>query len=434
MLSRRILGLVAAGALVAAGVGLAREPNVAHAAPRSPSTAEVLSPSAVKHVARKVADATVGNLAHPGRLGSVFVRLEELEARRATNDVRILQFGDSHTASDYGTSVARARLASRFGDGGRGFIPMGQPYRRLFQAGEAMARGTGFSADGAPLVGSRTTGDGLFGLAGFAMDTRMPGASMTSDLTVSADRFEIAYLAQPGGGSFEVWLDGQRKERVATDQATRGSAFRTIAVGRGPHTLEARAVGDGPLRIYGVRLDDDALGITFDSLGMNGARATTPLASDETNFGEQLARVAPALAILAYGTNEAGDSVTTPEEHGVAIRSLAERLRKGAPSASCIVLGAPDRDAWGRGGAHTLPKLVEILAAQREAADAAGCAFYDQFAAMGSGGAIARWSSESPPRAQRDLVHLTRAGYAFLAEALVRDLTSSYEAWKSEPR
>ncbi len=434
MLSRRFFGLVAAGVVVAASVGFAREPNVAHAEPRLPSTAEILSPSVVKHVARKVQDATVGNLAHPNRLASLFARLEELEAGRAKSDVRIVQFGDSHTASDYGTSVARARLAARFGDGGRGFIPMGEPYRRLFQAGEAMARGIGFSADGAPLFGPRTTGDGLFGLAGFAMDTRTPGASMTSDLTVSADRFEIAYLAQPGGGSFEVWLDGQRKERVATDQSTRGSAFRTIAVGRGPHTLEARAVGDGPLRIFGVRLDDDAVGVTLDSLGMNGARATTPLASDETNFAEQLARVAPALAILAYGTNEAGDSVTTPEEHGAAIRSLAERVRKGAPSASCVVLGAPDRDAGARGGARTLPKLVEIMAAQREAADAAGCAFYDQFAAMGASGAIGRWASESPPRARRDLVHLTRAGYAFLAEALVRDLTSTYAAWKNEPR
>ena len=433
-MSRRFLGLVTVGALVAASVGFARESNVAHAAPRSPSTAEILSPSAVKHVARKVQDATVGNLAHRARLVPLFARLEELEAGRAKSDVRIVQFGDSHTASDYGTSVARAGLAARFGDGGRGFIPMGEPYRRLFQAGEAMARGTGFSADGAPLFGRRTTGDGLFGLAGFAMDTRMPGASMTSDLTASADRFEIAYLAQPGGGSFEVWLDGQRKERVATDQATRGSAFRTIAVGRGPHRLEARAVGDGPLRIFGVRLDDDALGVTLDSLGMNGARATTPLASDETNFAEQVARVAPALAILAYGTNEAGDSVTTPEEHGAAIRMLVERVRKGAPSASCIVLGAPDRDVGARGGARTLPKLVEIMAAQREAADAAGCAFYDQFAAMGSIGAIGRWASESPPRARRDLVHLTRAGYAFLAEALVRDLTSTYAAWKNEPR
>jgi lysophospholipase L1-like esterase len=426
--SRRTIGLLAATALVAAAtLGLAREPGVAQASPRVPTTAETPSARLALRVARKASDSPIGNLEHPSRLASLFARFAELDTHHATSDVRILQLGDSHTASDYGTSVARTRLAARFGDGGRGFIPMGQPYRRLFQAGEAMARGVGFEPDGAPLQGTRTTGEGLFGLAGFAMDTRSVGATMTSDLTASADHFELEYLAQPGGGSFDVSIDGRVQARIATGHATRGSAFRSFAVTRGPHTLEARAVGDGPLRIYGVRLDDDAVGITFDSFGMNGARATTPLAADEAHFGGELARVSPSLAILAYGTNESGDSTTTPDEHAAAIKSLVERLRKGAPSASCVVLGPPDRSAGGR----TLPKLLEIIAAQQKAADDAGCAFYDQFAAMGASGAIGRWSRESPPRARRDMVHLTRAGYAFLADALVRDLLAGYESWKT---
>jgi lysophospholipase L1-like esterase len=396
---------------------------------------EVPTARAVKHVVGKAPVAAIGELGHPSRLAPLFARLEELEGRRAKTDLRIVQLGDSHTASDYGTSVARAKLAARFGSGGRGFIPMGQPYRRLFQAGEVMARGSGFEADGAPLLGARAaTSDGLFGLAGFAMGSRGAGATMTSDFTAAADSFEIAYLAQPGGGSFEVAIDGKSRGRVTTGDAVRGAAYRSFPVARGPHTLEARAVGDGPTRIFGVRLEDDAVGITFDSLGMNGARASTPLASNESLFGEQLARLAPALAIVAYGTNEAGDSMTTPEEHAAAIRALVERMKKAAPGTSCVVLGPPDRDAPSYGGARTLPKLLEIIAAQQRAADDAGCAFFDQFAAMGASGAIGRWSSESPPRARRDLVHLTRAGYAFLAEALVHDLVAGYESWKSEPR
>jgi lysophospholipase L1-like esterase len=431
VLSRRILGLAFASALAAAGLGVAREPGVAHASPRVPSAVEIPMARAVKHVARKAAASQTGNLAHPSRLATLYEALGELEAKRAKTDVRIAQLGDSHTASDYGTSIARARLAARFGDGGRGFIPLGQPYRRLFQAGEAMARGNGFEADGAPLFGARApTSDGLFGLAGFAMDSRLAGATMTSELTASADSFEVAYLAQPGGGTFELSIDGKSRGRVSTGQASRGSAYRSFAASRGPHTVEARALGDGPTRIFGVRLEDEAVGITFDSFGMNGARASTPLAADESHFGEQLARLAPALVIVAYGTNESGDSMTTPEEHADAIRRLAQRVQKGAPGASCLVLGPPDRDAGGR----TLPKLAQIIAAQERAADDAGCAFFDQFAAMGASGAIGRWSAESPPRARRDLVHLTRAGYAFLAEALVRDLLAGYETWKIEPR
>jgi lysophospholipase L1-like esterase len=416
---------LAIGTVLIGGAGMDSAPRVAHAAPRAPSTAETTRASVVKRIAKKAPrDATVGYLEHPARLVSLFERLQMLETHQAQSDVRIVQFGDSHTASDYGTSVARARLARRFGDGGRGFIPMGQPYRRLFQAGELVGRGIGFDPIEASSPKLRDAPDGFFGPTGVAMDARAAGATLGSELSASADRFEIAYLAQPNGGSFDVYVDGQNRGRVTTHQAARAAAFRELPVARGPHTLEARAVGDGAVRIFGVRLDDQAIGVTWDSLGLNGAKATTLLASDEAHFGEQLAHIAPALVIVAYGTNESGDTTTTPDEHDAAIRSLVGRAK--ARSAECIVLGPPDR------GARTLTKLVDLIAVQRRAADDAGCAFYDQLGAMGGTNAIGRWASESPRRAQRDFVHLTRSGYAVVGQALVDDLVSAYETWKRE--
>lgn len=431
--SRRTLALVAVSGLALAVLAVDREPRVAQAAPRVPSSAEGVGTSAVRRITKKASDTTVGHLEHPARLATMFARLEELDAHTARSDVRVVQLGDSHTASDYGTSVARARLATRFGDGGRGFLPMGQPYRRLFQSGEAMARGVGFEPLKASLLGIRPAGDdGFYGPSGVAMEARAAGSSMTSELTASAESYEVAYFTQPGGGTFEVLVDGKSKGRITTDQAIRASASRSFPVTRGSHTLETRAVGDGPVRIFGVRLDDAALGVTFDSLGMNGAKATTLLTSDDAHLREQIARLAPTLVILAYGTNEAGDSTTTPAEHAAAMVSLAEHVKAGAPSASCIMLGPPDRDGRTMTGIHSLPKLAEIIAAQRRAADDAGCAFFDQRAAMGAPDAIGRWASESPPRARRDLVHLTRAGYATLAEALVSDVVKAYDGWKRE--
>ena len=363
------------------GAAVGRESHVAQASPRAPSTGETLRASVVKRVAKKaLRDVTEGHLEHPARLASLFERLQALEAHQAQAVVRVVQFGDSHTASDYGTSVARARLARRFGDGGRGFIPMGQPYRRLFQAGELVSRGVGFEPIAAASAKSGAPPDGFFGPTGIAMDGRAAGAFLGSELSASADRLEIAYLAQPGGGSFDVYVDGRNRGRVATEQSARAAAFREFPVSRGPHSLEARAVGDGAVRIFGVRLDDQAVGVTWDSLGINGAKATTLLDSDESHFGEQLAHIAPALAIVAYGTNESGDSTTTPDDHHAAIRALVARAK--VPGAECIVLGPPDR------GARTLPKLVDMIAAQRR--------------------------------------------YAVVAQALVDDLVAAYETWKRE--
>lgn len=416
-------------ALLFGSVSVDTTMNEAQASPRIARTHESAVTASSESPPRSY-DKPVGNLEHPSRLSGLFTRLSALEAGRAQADVRIVQYGDSHTASDYGTSVARTRLTARFGDGGRGFIPLGDPYKRLFQAGEAVTRASGFTADEAS-ASKHGDSDNLCGPTGIAMVTRTGGASMTSELSASADSYEVAYLAQPRGGSFDVYVDGKKLGRVATDQSSRAAAFRTFDVARGSHSLEVRAAGDGELRIFGVRLDDKAFGMTFDSFGINGAKSMTPLASNEAHQIEELAHIAPSLVITAYGTNETGDSTTSPDEHGAAIRTFVARVQKASPGASCLVLGPPDRGVRNGQGIGTMSKLADIIAAQRKAADEAGCAFFDQFSAMGGAGSIGKWSSESPPRARRDLVHLTRAGYANLADALSRDVITAYDDWKT---
>jgi lysophospholipase L1-like esterase len=178
--------------------------------------------------------------------------------------------------------------------------------------------------------------------------------------------------------------------------------------------------------VFGARLDDDAFGVTVDALGINGAKATTLLASNADHFREELVHSAPTLVILAYGTNEAGDTTTSSEDHVTALRSLVERVK--IPSAACLLLGPPDR------GAHTLPKLLTLIEVQRTVAADVGCAFYNQFVAMGGVDSMGRWANEPPPRrAQRDFVHLTRSGYALVNEALAHDLLAAYDAWKAKP-
>jgi lysophospholipase L1-like esterase len=78
------------------------------------------------------------------------------------------------------------------------------------------------------------------------------------------------------------------------------------------------------------------------------------------------------------------------------------------------------------------PRLAEIIAAQRRVAEAADCAFYDQFAAMGGAGSIAAWAAEQPPRARKDGVHLSRDGYSELAGAFVGELERAYAAFRAE--
>ena len=69
---------------------------------------------------------------------------------------------------------------------------------------------------------------------------------------------------------------------------------------------------------------------------------------------------------------------------------------------------------------------------QRKVAEAAGCAFYDQQEAMGGPGSIVAWATEPDSRASRDRIHLTRAGYAYMATAFAGDLMHAYDEWRAE--
>lgn len=376
--------------------------------------------------------ATPTNLTGAATLAPLFAKLAELDAKTAAADVRVVQLGDSHTASDYGVSVLRRALQERFGDGGRGFLPLGAPYKRLFQAGELMADGEGFD----PREGGKrkAEGDGFFGPTGIAMVTTQAGAHMTSRIAASPTTLSVAYLQQPSGGTFDLLLDGARLATVETKGERKVSA-RTVEVpaaeaSRGEHRVEIRARGNGEARLFGMDLDVPAKGVVVDALGINGAKMSTRLDDDETAFAQALQILHPSLVVLAYGTNEAGDG-TTPEAHEGHATEMVARLRRAVPNVPCLLLGPPDRASSSGGTWTTMPRLVEMVEVQRRVAGKVGCAFFDQLAAMGGPGTIHAWAGEAKARARKDHVHLTRDGYGVLATALARDLVTAYEASRS---
>jgi len=80
----------------------------------------------------------VGHLVGAERLAHLLDALAALEGGHSHRDVRILQYGDSHTAGDLGVAAFRHALQARFGDGGRGFegsARASSPWRFLFQTG-----------------------------------------------------------------------------------------------------------------------------------------------------------------------------------------------------------------------------------------------------------------------------------------------------------
>ena len=368
---------------------------------------------------------SVSKIENPGALVNFFEALAEVSSGRRIEPVRVMHFGDSHVAADVLTAEIRLRLQNQFGDGGAGYIVPRNPMstrRRAVVSGATQ----GWQIEG---IGGRSESDGIYGPAGISLATNAPHERIW--LEASCNHFEVYYVSQPGGGKIDIKIDGASaldgplslaSHRVATGSITFDNPADTI------HRLEIRTLAAGKARILGSVAERIVPGVSYDVLGINGARASRLLSWNPGAFAANLAQRKPDLIILAYGTNEVADASWTPPSYRRLLDAVIRELHNAAPQASILLFAPPDR--------ADLPIAAERMAAlvetERRAAIESDAAFWSAFAAMGGPGSMNVWVGRG--LAQGDHVHLTRPGYALLADAFFRDLMRAYDSSRARSR
>jgi lysophospholipase L1-like esterase len=413
----------------------ARKPVIKTVATKKPAATTTAKKPAPRRAPRSSVNAATRAEAHEGVVEKVsrgaqlpvenaaalvpfFEQLYRQQHGELTGPLRALHYGDSHVAADEWTGDIRERLQQTFGDGGSGYSLAGRPWNsyRRFDVKSGSTRG--WHSDG--LVGR--TGDGIYGLGGVSMTASSPRQSVY--LVAEGQQFELFYLQQPGGGAIQIYDNGTPVERISTDGDTAPSYFHYDAE-PGAHRLEAETLDRAPVRLFGW-VAEKPTGVTYEALGINGASASMMLDWNGEVLKSNIERRNPALIVLSYGTNEAARRDWTLESYRDMFTRLLDRLRADAPTATILVVGPPDRAVRVRGkGWVTLDHIDTIVEAEREAALAKGCAFWDQRAKMGGKGSMREWVLAG--MAQSDYVHLTATGYHMIGDAMFRDLMSEYD-------
>jgi lysophospholipase L1-like esterase len=356
---------------------------------------------------------------NPAAMVPFFEQLRRLKSGEANGPLSILHYGDSHTAADEWTGSMRELLQAQFGNGGAGYSLAGRPFtgyrRQDLKSGESR----GWQTEGLLTRGN----DGLYGLGGVSISTNLRGQSVY--LEAECSRLELFYLQQPGGGALQLYDNGTAVDKISTDGPV-GPGYFQYQAAAGPHRFELETLARAPVRLFGWVTEKDR-GITYETLGINGAQASIMFRWDDAMLASNIARRNPALIVLAYGTNEASNADWTQDSNREMFTKLLHRLRQDAPTASILVLGPPDREYRARGRWATLDKLDRIVAAQREAALANGCGFWDMREKMGGKGAMREWVTAG--LAQYDHVHFTAPGYRRLGNTLFRDLMYNYDKY-----
>jgi len=397
--------------------------RVATVAPASYATRE----ATMAHITESLASVRVG-IENPDALQPFFDQLKQLESDPKSSEVRILQFGDSHTAADMFTGALRTLFQTKFGDGGAGYSYPGYPFAGYRIHGTHRAQSVGWTVTGTHF---RDLGDGMLGMGGVSLSTVHAGDWISLD--ADATSVEVQYLVQPGGGNIEIYDGDTLLTSVSTDGETAAGHY-DAQVAAGPHHFEVRTISSAPVRLFGLVTEQPA-GVTYEAIGLNGAEAGVILKWNEPLADDLMSQRNLSLIVLAYGTNEASDSNWSEESYAAMFRTLIERLRKQAPKAAILVLGPADRELrQGRSRrAAWVPYdgIDRIIRAQRAVCRQMGCAYWDERARMGGFGTMREWVSVG--WGQGDHTHFTGEGYNELAASLFSDIVQQYNRYEGNP-
>jgi len=347
------------------------------------------------------------------------------EAKQGTlgRAVRVSWYGDSVIATDAIPGRLRTLLQGELGDGGPGFVYVVPPHR--FCGHEAITRSSTGSWI-AHAISTTQTADGLYGVGGSTAET--DDGRATIKLTVgTASQVELYYLAQPHGGSAALAADGKTIMTVETRHDRKQAGYASARIEGGARRFDLTTTGK--VRVFGIDLEN-ATGAVVDNLGVVSVNVKSFDANNPAHFEAELAHRSADLVMIMIGANEAqwlGPTDHDTRDYAAHYTKLLAEVRGARPDAACLVVSPTDQAEAKDGGYPSRPVMPVLVAAQRSAALAQGCAFYSTYDWMGGKGSAAQWFRKG--LVGTDFQHLSRKGANKLSESVFGALMAGYHAY-----
>jgi lysophospholipase L1-like esterase len=403
-------------------------PAVLDFTPRKSSAAPIEEEQLRMHPDKDAASYKIFRLSDPAHaLDHFFEALQRTESREPGAVTRVVHYGDSPTTADLITGDARKLLQARFGDGGHGFCLLQKPWAWYDHNGVSI-QGSGWSIE--PATQSKLR-DGLYGLGGVSFRGDSGAATEFILKDPGHTGIEIAYLAQPLGGTLAIGAEGKVLGTVDTRGPSIKPGYSLLPLPSGTRHISIR-VESGTVRAFGVRFEKPGPGVEYDSLGLNGAFVSVlAKAFNAGHWGEELRHLQPDLVIINYGTNESGYATFVDQSYGKELGEVVRRVRAALPEASILLMSPMDRgtrEASGEiGTVPTIPRLVTI---QQRVAGETACGFFNTFLAMGGPGTMGQWYQAEPRLVGGDFIHPMPAGARIVGNLLYQALFDGYNQFK----
>jgi lysophospholipase L1-like esterase len=236
-------------------------------------------------------------------------------------------------------------------------------------------------------------------------------------------------MQEPNGGQVDlrVTAGGVTRTETLNAKGERTSKVYSVSVPDGEAQL--RLLVKSRTRLFGVSLERDAVGVTYNSLGAHAALAVYWKKQNVQHWKDQMDLRKPALVVLQYGTNESALDRIEWDKYEADLSDVFDMVKTAAPNASVLVMAPMDRSEGPSG--KTMGVILKLREKQHKVALAKGFAFWDTYLAMGGEGSMGKWVKAIPQLGSSDYTHPTPAGGEVIADLLMKALTTGYQAYAS---
>lgn len=190
-------------------------------------------------------------------------------------------------------------------------------------------------------------------------------------------------------------------------------------------TIQFKKVRNGQwfYTLYGIQLENDDPGITYHSIGVNGAGTYSYLKC--TLFEEHLKEVKPDLVIFGIGINDAAGSKFDGSVFQLNYQKLLDKVEHANPGAAVILITNNDSYRRRRRRYYVNYNATVVKERMYMVAKENNQTVWDFFTVMGGIGSMATWQKNK--LGKKDRIHFTSAGYIVMGDLMFNAILRSYE-------
>lgn len=332
--------------------------------------------------------------------------------------IRWLYFGDSQLEGDRITAQLRAKLQNKYGGSGIGLLPLKNSY--LIHANLNMC----FSKDWIyETIFDFEIHD--LGMVGRSCIFRPSSSEKQGEIILkNIDKkspivgsiFSLYYSSADSQARLRLQVNKQKELsfKLSSDSVLN---HLSLAFNSDVYELKLNFESAQNLTIHGIELRDSS-GVYVDNIALRGGIYPQFSKMNRTLLTQMLNRTNPSLIAIHFGVNLVPDIRNNYKNYTIALMREIGLLKSLVPQVPILVVGVSDMARKENKGWYSYPNIDAVKQAQKRAALATGCGFWDLSEAMGGKQSIVSWVKHKPRLANRDYIHFSKQGTDSVANML----------------